>query len=385
MEIEIFPNAEAVAQESAHFIAAQARLAVAERGRFIMAVSGGKTPWVMLRALAQQEVPWDKVHIFQVDERIAPEGTSDRNLTHLKESLLSHAPVRPDQIYAMPVEESDSPAAAKKYADLLESIAGTPPVFDLIHLGLGPDGHTASLIPNDPILHVTDNDVALTGVYQGHHRMTLTYPVINRARHLLWVVTGEEKTKALTLLLDGDTSIPGGIIPQEHATLFADQSAAATLDLSTCGKTLFKVGIASDHGGFELKKDLIAKLHFFGYEVTDFGPSTLAPGDDYPDYVIPLSKAVAAGTLDRGIAICGSGVGAAICANKVKGVRAALIHDHFSAKQGAEDDHMNVLCMGGRTVGLEVAWDLVQIYLNSDYSQADRHLRRLSKVASLKN
>lgn len=146
-----------------------------------------------------------------------------------------------------------------------------------------------------------------------------------------------------------------------------------------------KVGIATDHGGFGLKEELIAKLRATGYEVTDFGAHSLTPGDDYLDFVVPLAEAVVAGRVDRGIAICGSRVGAAVCANKVKGVRAALIHDHFSARQGVEDDHMNVLCMGGRTVGPEVAWDLVRTYLAAEYSQAERHLRRLSKVAALEN
>jgi ribose 5-phosphate isomerase B len=146
-----------------------------------------------------------------------------------------------------------------------------------------------------------------------------------------------------------------------------------------------KVGIAADHGGFGLKEELMAKLHAAGHEVTDFGAYGLTPGDDYPDFVVPLAAAVVAGKVERGVAVCGSGIGAAVCANKVKGVRAALIHDHFSAKQGVEDDHMNVLCMGGRTIGPEVAWDLVQAYLTAEYSQAERHLRRLRKVAALED
>jgi ribose 5-phosphate isomerase B len=146
-----------------------------------------------------------------------------------------------------------------------------------------------------------------------------------------------------------------------------------------------KVGIASDHGGFELKEELVAKLRGAGHEVTDFGAQSLDPGDDYPDFVVPLSSAVVAGEVERGVAICGSGVGASVCANKVKGIRAALIHDHFSAKQGVEDDHMNVLCMGGRTVGPEVAWDLVQAYLAAEYSQDERHLRRLGKIVTLED
>ncbi len=144
-----------------------------------------------------------------------------------------------------------------------------------------------------------------------------------------------------------------------------------------------RVGIATDHGGFGLKEELLGQLRTAGYEVIDFGAHRLSEGDDYPDYVVPLAQAVAERKVDRGVAICGSGVGASVCANKIRGVRAALIHDHFSARQGVEDDHMNILCMGGRTVGPAVAWDLVQTFLAAEFSQAERHLRRLGKVASL--
>jgi ribose 5-phosphate isomerase B len=144
-----------------------------------------------------------------------------------------------------------------------------------------------------------------------------------------------------------------------------------------------RVGIATDHGGFGLKEDLLARLRASGHEVVDFGAHGLDAGDDYPDFVVPLARAVAAGTVERGVAVCGSGVGASVCANKIAGVRAALIHDHFSARQGVEDDHMNVLCIGGRTVGPCVAWDVVETFLGATFSQAERHLRRLGKVASL--
>jgi len=144
-----------------------------------------------------------------------------------------------------------------------------------------------------------------------------------------------------------------------------------------------RVGIATDHGGYGLKEELVAKLKAAGHDVVDFGAHTLADGDDYPDFVVPLGNAVVAGQVDRGVAICGSGVGASVCANKVPGIRAALIHDHFSAKQGVEDDHMNVICMGGRTIGPLVAWDLVETFLTAQFSEEKRHLRRLRKVAAL--
>jgi 6-phosphogluconolactonase len=183
----------------------------------------------MLRALAAKDVPWQEVHIVQVDERIAPAGDPDRCLTHLRESLLAHAPLPPDQMHAMPVEEKDLEAAARSYAITLQQIAGSPPVLDLAHLGLGSDGHTASLVPNDPVLNVADRDVALTGVYQQRRRMTLTYPLLNRSRRILWVVTGSEKVEMLVRLRGADVSIPAGRIRQDAALVLADRPAAEKL------------------------------------------------------------------------------------------------------------------------------------------------------------
>ena len=229
MKINIFPDADAVAREAARFIAARARRTVADRGRFTVAVSGGHTPWRMLRALASEDVPWKGVHVLQIDERVAPAGDPDRNLTHLRESLLMHAPLAPEQVHAMPVELADLEAAAARYAETLETIAGSPPVLDLAQLGLGPDGHTASLVPGDPVLDVSASEVAMTELYQGRRRMTLTYPILNRARQVLWLVTGEGKAAMLVRLRDGDKTIPAGRVRADHAVVFADQAAAARL------------------------------------------------------------------------------------------------------------------------------------------------------------
>ncbi len=226
MKIDVLADADSVARAAASMIAEKARSGVAARGRFIMAVSGGRTPWMMLRALSNQDMPWEKVHVVQVDERVAPAGHPDRNLTQLRDSLLTRAPLPMDHIYAMPVEAADLEAAAAQYAAKLQEIAGSPPVLDLAHLGLGSDGHTASLIPGDPVLKVAEADVALTGLYQGRRRMTLTYPILNRSRCILWLVTGSEKAGMLARLRDGDLSIPAGLVHREQAIVLADRSAA---------------------------------------------------------------------------------------------------------------------------------------------------------------
>jgi len=229
MEIQVYADANEVALEGAKLIAKAAHEAVATRGKFVMAVSGGKTPWIMLRDLAHEDVPWKGVHIVQVDERVASEGDADRNLTHLRESLLEHAPIRPEHIHAMAVESGNLQAACAEYAQTLKTLAGSPPVLDLVHLGLGPDGHTASLVPGDPVRDVKDSDVAFTGIYQNRRRMTLTYPILNRSRSVLWLVTGSEKTGMLARLQAGDASIPAGRVNRDHAVVLADRAAASQL------------------------------------------------------------------------------------------------------------------------------------------------------------
>lgn len=214
--VETLADDGAVARRGAGLIAERARSAVAARGSFTLAVSGGRTPWVMFAALAREDVPWSEVTIYQVDERIAPDGDRDRNLTHLRESLPGAGLGR---LVPMPVTEPDVESAAAKYAEAL------PERLDLVHLGLGDDGHTASLVPGDPVLGVTDRDVALTGEYLGRRRMTLTYPVLDRAWEVLWLVTGAEKASPLARLLAGDESIPAGRVRAERALVLADEAA----------------------------------------------------------------------------------------------------------------------------------------------------------------
>jgi len=218
LQVEVLSDADAVAERGAEIVAAAAEAALAERGRFTFAVSGGRTPWAMFEGLYGR-MPWEKVTIFQVDERIAPDGDPDRNLTLLERSLPpgGAADVRP-----LPVWAEDLDAAAAQYAQ------GLPEQLDLVHLGLGPDGHTASLLPGDPVLDVSERDVAVTGEYQGRRRMTLTYPAINRARKILWLVTGEDKVDALARLRASDPSIPAGRISTANALVVADAAAAGS-------------------------------------------------------------------------------------------------------------------------------------------------------------
>jgi 6-phosphogluconolactonase len=225
MTLDIFDTAAEVAAAAAALIAARARVAVAERGQFVLAVSGGRTPGRMLRALSREDVPWHGVHVAQVDERVAPAGHADRNLTELRENLLDLVGLPAERIHAMPVEAADLATAAGLYAKELAQIAGLPPVLDLVHLGLGSDGHTASLFAGDAALDVADADVALSGVYQGRLRMTLTLPILNRAREIVWVVSGADKAAMLARLRAGDRAIPAARVEQSNARVIADRAS----------------------------------------------------------------------------------------------------------------------------------------------------------------
>jgi 6-phosphogluconolactonase len=216
--LEVLDDERAAARRAAELIAADGAAAARERGTFGFAMSGGRSPWVMLAILGElAEMPWSQTELFQVDERIAAPGSEDRNLTHMVLGLsMDHqAALRP-----MPVTQRDLDAAAREYE------ASLPERLDLVHLGLGPDGHTASLVPGDPVLEARDRRVALTGgEYQGHRRMTLTYPAIDDARQVLWLVTGAEKREALAKLLAGDRSIPAGRVENEQMVVVADRAA----------------------------------------------------------------------------------------------------------------------------------------------------------------
>lgn len=228
---EVLPDADAAARRAAAVIAGHAQAAIAERGRFVVALSGGNTPSAMLRWLAGEDIDWRKVFVAQVDERLAPLGSQHRNMTQLRGRLLDETALPADQVLAMPVERADLTDAARDYLHRLGVIAGMPPVLDLIHLGLGEDGHTASLVPDDPAAAVVDADIALTGDYQGWRRMTFTLPIINRARSILWLVTGAEKSAVAARLLAGDKSMPAGRVEREDALLLLDRAAAG----AACG------------------------------------------------------------------------------------------------------------------------------------------------------
>jgi 6-phosphogluconolactonase len=219
LELEVVADPTELARRAAGFVADRARDAVRDRDRFTFAVSGGSTPWIMFAELRDEDVPWDRVEIFQVDERVAPRDDPDRNLTHLEASLPEDRSNGPT-IHPMPVEDGDLEAAAARYA------AELPDRFDLVHLGLGPDGHTASLVPGDPVLGVTDRAVALTQEYNGRPRMTLTYPALARADQVMWLIAGTDKVEALRKLRTSDQSIPGARVAADHQMVFADRAAA---------------------------------------------------------------------------------------------------------------------------------------------------------------
>lgn len=228
MRIETFAEEDAVAQRTAEVIAEAARAGTRLHGRAVLAFSGGSTPAPMLERLGRMDVRWNATHIVQADERVAPEGHPDRNWTMITSSLLAGADIPAPLLHPMPVTDDDLGAAAARYASRLQNVAGVPPIADVIHLGIGEDGHTASLVPGDPVLDVRDRWVALAGPYQGRRRMTLTYPAINAGRLLVWQITGAEKAAAVRAGLEG-TGVPASKIRRRDVIVVATHEAAAQL------------------------------------------------------------------------------------------------------------------------------------------------------------
>jgi 6-phosphogluconolactonase len=230
VRITIDRTAADVARSAADWLRDEIEAAVAQRGRCVLALSGGRSPWEMLVALADEPLPWDRLQVVQVDERVVQADDERRNALHLAGELLVPGRLPRSAFHPMPVEQPDLDAAAAAYETQLEALAGVLPVLDIVQLGIGPDGHTASLVPNDAVLGVQDRDVAVTAApYQGTRRMTMTFPLLDRARRVFWLVTGEEKAPALAKLVAGDRSIPGGRVASVRATVFADEAAAAQL------------------------------------------------------------------------------------------------------------------------------------------------------------
>lgn len=229
MEIRTFQSATEVAKEAAIFIADRIKENIIKKGHFTFAISGGRTPWEMIKELAKEDLPWEKVFLFQVDERIAPDAHPDRNLTQLFKAIEGTKLVLRLNIFPMRVNAEDLDEACEEYVSHINRMTENGKL-DLIHLGIGTDGHSASLVPNDSVLEIKEKGVALTdSEYQGRKRMTLTYPLINQAEKILWVVTGEEKAEMLDRLLHQDPSIPAGRIDQHHAIVFTEESAAAKI------------------------------------------------------------------------------------------------------------------------------------------------------------
>jgi len=229
MRVTVAPSPAAAAAAAAATLAAEIAAAVKSRGVCSIALSGGQTPWQMLEALLSKPVSWGALHVFQVDERIVPFDDERRNARRIRELLVRPGALPAAQFHAMPVDGAALARCASDYSEALAQHAGTPPVLDVVQLGLGPDGHTASLVPDDPLLDLIDTDVGLSGVYQGARRLSLTFAALNRARCILWLVTGAAKAAILRRLVAGDATIPAGRVARTQATVIADAAAAVML------------------------------------------------------------------------------------------------------------------------------------------------------------
>ena len=368
------------------------------QGRFTIVLSGGLTPkgvyQCMARASYAKKFQWEKIYFFFSDERWVSKEDQKSNYRMVSKALFSKVKIPDKNIHQIQTKDCTLQESACKYeediSDFFKLKNDEFPRFDLILLGLGLDGHTSSLFPGNAallansrlVVDVTDNKLT-------EERVTLSLPVINLADMVIFVVSGEPKAGIVHQILESDatsTIYPANEIRPAQGELcwYLDKDAASQIkNPNVFIKTPKRIGIAADHAGYQLKEELLKLLRDANFEVIDFGDQKLNLDDDYPDYVVPLARAVAGGQVDRGIAICGSGVGVCIAANRVAGVRACLINEEFSARQGVEDDNLNVICLGSIETKKEHAWELVSIFLASHFSGAKRHQRRLAKVAAL--
>ncbi len=368
---------------------------IASYGRFTMALSGGKTPTGVYQTMAspsfRRKFNWKKIHFFWSDERWVPADNPRSNFRMAYETLLSKVPIPSQNIHAVPTSGDDPAHGAEVYEEHIRRFfklkKGGIPVFDLMLLGVGLDGHTASLFPGSDGVSVKHRLVIPVLPVLGNvpeDRISLTLSVINHSRMIFFLASGREKAEMVQGVLEHQHKklLPVDRIKPDKGEViwFLDQAAAGKLSPKPK-----RIGIAADHGGYALKKYLTQQLRREGYEVVDFGNRQFDPSDDYPDFVVPLARAVSRNKLDRGVAVCSSGVGACIAANKIAGVRACMIHESFSARQGVEDDDMNVICLGSKVLQPSLAWKLVTLFLAATFSNATRHRRRLHKIALLEN
>jgi len=372
---------------------------IAIQQRCTIVLSGGLTPkgiyQCMARASFRKKFQWEKIHFFFSDERWVSREDQKSNYRMVSKALFTKVKIPSKNIHPIQTNDCTLQASACRYeediSDFFKLKDDEFPRFDLILLGLGLDGHTSSLFPGSAALLANSRLVIdVTDKKLTEQRVTLSLPVINLADMIIFVVSGNEKAMVVHKVLenDGSTIFPANEISPSQGELcwFLDKGAASKLkDPNIFLRTPKRIGIAADHAGYQLKEELSKLLRDANFEVIDFGDRQLNLDDDYPDFVVPLARAVSSGEVDRGVAICGSGVGVSIAANKVAGVRACLINEEFSARQGVEDDNMNVICLGSVEINKKHAWELVSIFLASHFSGAQRHQRRLAKVAALEN
>jgi len=370
---------------------------IAKQGQCTIVLSGGETPRGVYQSMVspdfRDKFKWTKIHFFFSDERWVPWQDVKSNYGMAQKELFSKVGIPLNLIHPIQTDNCTLQASACMYEDDIRNFFKLEsqgfPRFDLILLGLGQDGHVASLLPGNPVLWERDRlviDVSDKAVPE--QRVSITIPVIDLAQMIVFLVSGASKANAVHQVLENDeqTIFPASRLnPISGETFwFLDKDAVSSMiNPGAFLRIPHRIGLAADHAGYALKEDLSKRLTKAGFEVIDFGDRHFNPNDDFPDFALPLAQAVGNAQVDRGIAVCGSGVGMCIAANKVAGVRACLINEKFSAHQGVEDDDMNIICLGSNEINSKDAWNLVSLFLAARYTDLKRHQRRLNKVAAL--